>query len=92
MQKQILISLSEDELHKLIKGSVSEAIKELKTGSDDKKEYLKGYITGIVTNYFDGSFSRMATFFAKENDLDLGELQELIGEIKSELKKNEEHG
>ena len=53
----------------------------------DKKEYLKGYLTGIVSNYFEGSFSRLAAFFAKENDLSLGELQELIGQIESELKE-----
>ena len=51
----------------------------------DKKVYLKGHLTGIVANYFDGSFSRLATFFAKENDLKLSELQELIGEIENDL-------
>ena len=51
-----------------------------------KKEYLRGYLSGIVSNYFDGSFSRMAAFFAKENDLDMGELHELITDIESELK------
>ena len=50
-----------------------------------KKEYLKGHLTGIISNYFDGSFSRMAAFFAKENDLKLTELQELIDEIEDEL-------
>ena len=54
----------------------------------NKKEYLKGHLTGIVSNYFDGSFSRL-TFFAKENDLNLSELQDLIGEIENELKENE---
>ena len=55
----------------------------------EKKDYLKGYLTGIVSNYFDGSFSRMAAFFAKENDLNLAELQDLIGEIESELKETD---
>jgi len=54
-----------------------------------KKDYLRGYLSGIVTNYFDGSFSRMAAFFAKENDLDMGELHELITDIESELKESE---
>jgi predicted transcriptional regulator len=54
-----------------------------------KKDYLRGYLSGIVSNYFDGSFSRMAAFFAKENDLDMGELHELISEIESELKESE---
>ncbi|MCK4993358.1 MAG: BlaI/MecI/CopY family transcriptional regulator [Bacteroidales bacterium] len=55
----------------------------------NKKEYLKGHRTGIVSNYFDGSFSRLTAFFAKENDLNLSELQDLIGEIENELKENE---
>jgi predicted transcriptional regulator len=54
-----------------------------------KKEYLRGYLSGIVSNYFDGSFTRMAAFFAKENDLDMGELHQLISEIESELKESE---
>jgi predicted transcriptional regulator len=56
-----------------------------------KKDYLKGYLSGIVSNYFDGSFSRMAAFFAKENDLDMEELHELITDIESELKDSEDH-
>jgi len=54
-----------------------------------KKDYLRGYLSGIVSNYFDGSFSRMAAFFARENDLDMGELQGLISEIESELKESD---
>ena len=54
----------------------------------EKKDYLKGHLKGIVTKYFDGSFSRMAAFFAKENDLKLNELQELIEDIESDLDKD----
>lgn len=57
----------------------------------NKKEYLKGYLSGIVSNYFDGSFSRLAAFFARENDLKISELQELIGEIETELKEDNDH-
>jgi BlaI family transcriptional regulator, penicillinase repressor len=53
-----------------------------------KKEYLKGFLSGIVTKYFDGSFSRMAAFFARENDLDLNELQEVVSDIEKELKED----
>ena len=56
-----------------------------------KKDYLRGYLSGIVSNYFDGSFSRMAAFFARENDLDMGELHVLISEIESELKESGDH-
>lgn len=56
-----------------------------------KKEYLRGYLTGIVSNYFDGSFSRLATFFAKENDLSMGDLQEILADIESELEETDHH-
>jgi BlaI family penicillinase repressor len=52
----------------------------------DKREYLKGHLSGIVSNYFDGSFSRMAAFFARENDLKLNEIKILMDEIEEELK------
>lgn len=55
----------------------------------EKKDYLKGYLSGIVSSYFNGSFSQLAAFFAKENDLNLHELQDLIGEIETELKESE---
>ena len=57
-----------------------------------KKEYLKGYLTGIVKNYFDGSSSNLLTFFAKESDLSLEEMKGLIEEVESELEKENEHG
>ena len=56
-----------------------------------KKEYLQGYLSGIVSNYFDGSFSRLATFFAKENDLNMSDLQEIMTDIESELKNTDHH-
>jgi len=57
----------------------------------EKKDYLVGHLSGIAANYFNGSLPRMAAFFAKENDLNLSELQELMGEIKSELNENDSH-
>ncbi len=57
----------------------------------NKKEYLKGYLSGIVANYFDGSFSRLAAFFARENDLGMSDIQDLMDEIERELKENKNH-
>ncbi len=54
-----------------------------------KKEYLRGYLSSIVSDYFDGSFSRMAAFFARENDLKLEELQGMVEDIENELNKAE---
>lgn len=57
----------------------------------EKKDYLVGHLSGIAANYFNGSLPRMAAFFARENDLNLGELQELMGEIESELNPKDTH-
>lgn len=57
-----------------------------------KKEYLKGYLGGIVKNYFDGSSSNLLTFFARESDLKLDELKGLIEEVESELEKDNKDG
>ncbi len=56
-----------------------------------KKEYLKGYLSGIVSRYFDGSFSNMAAFFARESDLDLSELREVVSDIENELKAQQDN-
>ncbi|MFO7930298.1 MAG: BlaI/MecI/CopY family transcriptional regulator [Desulfosalsimonas sp.] len=56
-----------------------------------KKDYLKGFLSGIVTRYFDGSFSRLAAFFARENDLEISELQEVMEEIENELKEQKDN-
>ncbi|MEZ5072715.1 MAG: BlaI/MecI/CopY family transcriptional regulator [Bacteroidales bacterium] len=61
-----------------------------------KKDYLKGHLSGIVTKYFDGSFSRLAAFFARESDLSLEELQALMQEMEEDNvrpePKNQDHG
>ena len=57
-----------------------------------KKEYLKSYLSRIAKNYFDGSSSNLLTFFAKESDLSLAELKNLIEEVESELEKEDKNG
>ncbi len=52
-----------------------------------KKEYLQGFLSGVVKNYFNGSFTNMASFFAKENNLSLKELKEIIDEVETDLKE-----
>ena len=52
-----------------------------------KKEYSSTQLKDIVGNYFNGSFSGMATFFAKENDISLEELEVIVTELQKELKQ-----
>lgn len=54
-----------------------------------KKEYSKKQLFTLMTNYFDNSFPQMATFFAREKDLTIEELEQLLNETKEELQNPE---
>jgi len=51
-----------------------------------KKEYSKFQFTNLIKNYFNGSFPKMAAFFARENNLSIQELEEMLDMAKDELK------
>ena len=50
-----------------------------------KREYSKTQHFGLMESYFNNSFPVMASFFAKEKDLTLNELAELLEETQKEL-------
>lgn len=52
-----------------------------------KKDYTGFCMRGMVKNYFGNSFKNMVSFFAKEDDLDINEFEDLMKEVKDELKK-----
>jgi predicted transcriptional regulator len=54
-----------------------------------KKEYTKFQFGSLLKDYFNGSFPKMATFFAKENNISISELEEMLKITESELNKNE---
>jgi predicted transcriptional regulator len=45
-------------------------------------EYRKYSVKTLLSGYFGGSFKNLVSFFAKENDMDVKELNELMEEIK----------
>lgn len=53
-----------------------------------KHEYTGFYMRGMVKNYFGNSFKNMVSFFAKEDKIDIKELDEIMKELKQELKDN----
>ena len=53
-----------------------------------KKEYSKSQLFRLLDGYFDNSFPALATFFAREKDLSVRELEELLEDTRKELKKN----
>jgi len=50
-----------------------------------KKEYTGFQFKSLLNNYFNGSFPKMASFFARENNLDLEDLEELLKKTGQEL-------
>jgi predicted transcriptional regulator len=54
-----------------------------------KSEYSKSQLFGLMESYFNNSFPVMASFFAREKDLTLIELEELLEDTKKELSKVE---
>jgi predicted transcriptional regulator len=54
-----------------------------------KKEYTGFQFRTLLSDYFNGSFPKMATFFAKENNLSISELEEMLKITESELNKDD---
>lgn len=52
-----------------------------------KEKYSKYQLSGLLKNYFNNSFATMASFFAKQNNYSIEELDLLIRETKDELSK-----
>jgi predicted transcriptional regulator len=53
-----------------------------------KQEYSKNQLFGLMENYFDNSFPALASFFAKESDLTVKDLEELLEDTKKELSRS----
>lgn len=47
-----------------------------------KDAYTKSYMKGFVKRYFNGSYQQMVSFFTKEDNLSINELEQLIKELK----------
>ncbi len=48
-----------------------------------KEAYTRSFMTGFVKRYFSGSYQEMVSFFTKEDNLSLTELEQLIKELKN---------
>lgn len=55
-----------------------------------KELYSKSQLFGLLKNYFNNSFSSMTSFFAKESNYTVEELDTLIQDTKEELRKEQE--
>ncbi|BDD10248.1 transcriptional regulator [Fulvitalea axinellae] len=54
-----------------------------------KAEYSNFYLKSFMGSYFGGSFRKLVSFFVNENDIDSGEMQELMNYVKDKDKTPE---
>ena len=50
-----------------------------------KKDYTKRQFSGMLRSYFDNSFTTMTSFFVKENNLSVNDIDELMKIVKQEM-------
>ena len=50
-----------------------------------RKEYTRSFMKNFMRNYFSGSFQEMVSFFAKEDNMSLSDLDELMEDVKRDL-------
>ena len=53
-----------------------------------REEYAKEHFKGFLSSYFNDSFPKLAAFFARENNLSMKELEEIMRLTEEELKKS----
>lgn len=49
-----------------------------------KEKYTKFYLNNMIKGYFNGSFQNLVSFFAKENKMNVQELEKLLEELKKQ--------
>ncbi|HEX5172386.1 MAG TPA: BlaI/MecI/CopY family transcriptional regulator [Cyclobacteriaceae bacterium] len=49
-----------------------------------REKYTRFYLNNMIKGYFDGSFNNLVSFFAKENKIDVNDLEKLLKEIKEQ--------
>lgn len=55
-----------------------------------KDEYSKNQLFGLMKSYFNNSFPAMASFFAREKDLSIQQLEKLMEDVRNEMKLENE--
>jgi BlaI family penicillinase repressor len=51
----------------------------------NQNEYVKGQFFGVLKNYFQGSFSKFASFYADSENLSIEDLEEINHRIQKEI-------
>jgi predicted transcriptional regulator len=52
-----------------------------------KEEYTKAFMGNFVKNYFSNSYKKMVSFFAKDNEITVKEMEEMMKVLQDEMEK-----
>lgn len=55
----------------------------------DKKSYSSFFLKNFLSGYFGGSFPKLVSFFAQENDMDIHEFEQLMKYVEDDLKEED---
>jgi len=55
-----------------------------------KEKYTSTFLKNFVGNYFGGSYQQLVSFFAKEENMDLKELDEMMQHVKQDLNEQKD--
>ena len=58
----------------------------------EKETYARVHFMGFMKDYFNNSFPRMAAFFAREKNLDISEMEEILKMTEEEINKIKSQG
>ncbi|MTI31321.1 BlaI/MecI/CopY family transcriptional regulator [Xanthovirga aplysinae] len=56
-----------------------------------KDQYRSFFLKNFMGSYFGGSFERLVSFFAKDNNLDIQEIDQIMSHIKGGLEKTKDN-
>lgn len=56
-----------------------------------KKEYTRTFLKGFVSGYFSNSYKQLVSFFSKENNLSLNEMEEIKLMIEQQIEEQKEN-
>ena len=54
-----------------------------------KETYSNMFLKNFMTDYFSGSFQKMVSFFVKQNDVDISEMEQLMKHLENSEEKDE---
>ena len=52
----------------------------------EKNNYRSFYLKSMISGYFGGSFEHLVSFFAKDNNMDIHEMEELLKNVQDDIK------